>query len=413
MDQSKMGVGLGIRGEFPMFSKGGDLGTLHYLDSAASSLKPRSVIERLSYYLSFQHANIHRGAYALSAGATELYHGARGTVAKFLNAASERSVVFTKGSTQAINLVAHALEGEFKAGDTILLTKLEHHSNIVPWQLLAKRRDIGVQFAEIRSDASLDVQDFKSKLQSERPKLVCFTSTSNAFGSIFPVQELISLAHSAGSWVLLDASQAVMHRRVDVQTLDADFLVFTGHKIYGPTGIGVLYAKEELLERMQPFEGGGDMIAEVTTEGSTWAEYPRKFEAGTPPIAEAIGLGAALDFVSAIGLERIESHERKVFDYAWSLLSKEPGVKLYGPATNAGEQGPIVPFTIDGVHPHDFATVADSFGVQVRAGHHCAMPAMRALNLTATARASIGVYSMTSDFDALLQAIQHAKRLFT
>ncbi len=408
-----MKLGLEIRSQFPLFSRDPAGQPTHYLDSAASSLKPRLVIDRIAHYLSFEHANIHRGAYALSAKATENYDRARVTVQKFLNAESSDQIIFTKSSTEGINLVARSLERQFKSGDTILLSLLEHHSNIVPWQLLAERKALKIEFAGINRDATLNLSDLAKKLAECKPKLLAITAVSNAFGSITPIAEVIELAKKHRTWVLVDASQCVMHQRLDLADLDPDFLVFTGHKLYGPTGVGVLYGKRDLLEKMDPFLGGGDMIQEVTVEGSTWAEIPRKFEAGTPAIAEVIALGTAIEFVSGAGLDRISAHERFVFESGFSLLSKEPGVTVHGPVSNQLPQAPILAFSVQGVHPHDLASIADRFHVQIRAGHHCAMPALRALNLSATARASIGMYSDVSDFDALIQAIREAKRLLS
>jgi cysteine desulfurase/selenocysteine lyase len=402
-------LGLNIRAQFPIFNQSG--GHLAFLDSAASSQKPEVVVDRVANYLKFEHANIHRGAYRLSAYATEAYEAARKRVAQFLGAGDERSIVFGKNATEMINLVAYSYGEKLNSGDRILLTLLEHHSNIVPWQMLASRRGVKVDFAAINEDASLNLDDFRLKVREGRPKLVSFVAHSNAFGTVLPVKEMIEVAHSVGARVLVDATQYVVHSQVDVESLNADFLVFTGHKLYGPTGVGVLYGKPELLEEMGPFLGGGDMIEQVTTEGSTWAEIPRRFEAGTPAIAEVIGLATAIDFVQEIGLDRIAAHENAVHDYAIEQLSKEPGVKIYGPR-GAGAQRSIVPFNVEGVHPHDLGTIFDSANVQIRAGHHCAMPALRALKLQATARASLAVYSDIEDIDALCFGIREARRIF-
>ncbi|MCB0339362.1 MAG: cysteine desulfurase [Bdellovibrionales bacterium] len=404
------GLGSKIRPFFPIFGQHQEQ-TLCYLDSAASSQKPKVVIDRLVHYLSYEHANIHRGAYRLSSEATANYDSARHTVARFLNASTDESIVFTKGATEAVNLVAHSFEEYFSPGDVILLSLLEHHSNIVPWQLLAARKGLKIEWIGVNKDASLDLDDFRSKLKIFKPRLVSVTAVSNAFGTVVPLEDVVDQAHEIGAKVLIDASQAVMHRPFDVQSLQADFLAFTGHKIYGPTGIGVLYAREDLLEKMNPFQGGGDMIETVSTEGSTWAKGVRKFEAGTPPIAEAIALGTAIDFISAIGFDRIIAHESNLFKKAYSLLSSEPGVTVYGPASGGGLQASILSFSVDGIHPHDLATIADSFNVQIRAGHHCAMPAMKALGLRSTARASIGLYSDIYDFERLIEAIRHSRKL--
>lgn len=400
-------LGLGIRNEFPIFKNGG----VAYLDSAASSLKPRCVTERISHYLAFEHANIHRGAYKLSAEATENYEATRAKVAKFIGASDDRSIIFTKNSTEAINLVAFSYGEKLQRGDKILLTVLEHHSNIVPWQLLAERRGVKLEFAEINPDASLNLADFKEKLLAHRPKLVSFTAISNAFGSVLPVAELLEAAKKVGAKVLLDASQLVMHRALRVEEFGADFVAFTGHKMYGPTGVGVLYGKPDLLNDMVPYQGGGDMIERVTVEGSTWAEIPRRFEAGTPPIAEVIALGTAIDFINRIGLGQISQHESSMLHYGFEKLKAEPGVTVYGPINSGGEQSSILSFNVEGVHPHDLSTIVDSVGVQIRAGHHCAMPAMKALGLPWTARASVGIYTAESDFDALIEGIRKAKRM--
>jgi cysteine desulfurase/selenocysteine lyase len=406
-----------LRSEFPIFSSArrvaqGRILPLSYLDSAASAQKPNCVIERISRYLSSEHANIHRGAYALSANATDSYEAARRSVASFLKASSERSIVFTRGATESINLVARSLEDRFQPGDVILLSLLEHHSNIVPWQMLEKRRGVKVVFADIGSDASLSRESFSTLLALHKPKLVSLTGLANSFGTLFPIAELVQEAKAMGAMTLVDAAQLVAHVPISVQELGADFLVFSGHKLYGPTGIGVLYVRQEMFDLMEPFQGGGDMISFVTTEGSTWAAAPQKFEAGTPAIAEAIALGEAVNFVQALGWNAIQSHDRALFDYAWGKLSSCAGVTLYGPATQGKEQISILPFNVMGVHPHDLSSVADSFNVQIRAGHHCAMPALKRLGIPSSARASIGVYSCEEDFDMLVEAIAEARRIF-
>jgi cysteine desulfurase / selenocysteine lyase len=398
-----------IRRDFPLFvARPG----LAYLDSAASSQKPQCVIDRLTHFLSFEHANIHRGAYALSADATERYEEAREAVARFLGAANKDSIIFTRGTTESINLVAHSLERWFQPGDSILLTLLEHHSNIVPWQLLAERRGLHIEFADITADAALDREDFLRKLSTLRPKLVAFTAHSNAFGTILPVDELIAEARAVGAKVLIDAAQAAVHGAIRVEALGADFLAFSGHKVYGPTGIGALYVEPGMYDLMNPFLGGGDMIETVTTEGSTWAQPPQRFEAGTPAIAEAIALGTAVQYVGGIGIERVATHERELFSRAYERLRSEPGVTVYGPVTSGGAQASILAFTVDSVHPHDFASIADAEGVQVRAGNHCAMPALRRLGLSSTVRASLGMYSRDQDIDLLIDAIRRSRSLF-
>ncbi len=409
-------LGLGIRSEFPIFSQ--SQRQLCFLDSAASSQKPKEVADRVATYLTHEHANIHRGAYLLSSHATELYENARLRVANFIGADSERSIIFTKNATEAINLVAHSYGELLNEGDTVLLTLLEHHSNIVPWQLLAKRKKINLQFVEINQDATINLEDLKSKIAKFKPKLLAITAQSNAFGTLIPLDIVMNIAKEQGTKVLVDASQKIVHSKINLKKLDPDFLVFTGHKLYGPTGVGVLYGRVSLLETMGPFLGGGDMIEKVTVEETTWAEVPRRFEAGTPPIAEIIGLATAIDFVEEIGFEAIEAHEKKVFTSAIELLRKEDGVTVYGPDNSGSDnslaaQSSIISFNIGGVHPHDLSTIADSFNVQIRSGHHCAMPAMKALGIHGTARASIAIYSDISDFEMLVQAIKKAKKLLT
>jgi cysteine desulfurase / selenocysteine lyase len=402
-----------IRTQFPLFS--GENTVPHYLDSAASAQKPAVVIERLSNFLKYEHANIHRGAYALSANATDNYEKAREGVAKFISA-NASSIIFTKGTTESINLVSYALQRSLKKDDKILVSLIEHHSNIVPWQLLKQRIGVDVVFSDITDDAELDLIKYKKNLLEYKPKIVAICQVANSFGTVMPLEEIIFEAHKVGALVLVDAAQSIQHKAIDVKKLDADFLVFSGHKIYGPTGIGVLYVKPGIEERLEPFQGGGDMISNVSIEGSTWAEFPQKFEAGTPPIAEAIALGSAVDFVSSVGLSAIEQHERELFIQAWELLSKEEGVVLYGAAkkhgTSSGKQVSIIPFNVTGIHPHDVSTIVDSLNVQIRAGHHCAMPALKRLGLESSARASIGMYNQIEDFQVLVEGIRKAKKMF-
>lgn len=403
--------GKSIRSEFPIFGAQTNK-PLCFLDSAASSLKPRIVIDRMANYLGLEHANIHRGAYQLSSQATINYELARGKLARFLNAKNDEEIIFTKGATESINLVAGALWKYFAPGDVILLSLLEHHSNIVPWQILANRCGLKVDFVDISADGALDLASLRQKLKELKPKLVSLTCVSNAIGTNLPLTDVVELVKASGAKLMLDACQAAGHMPLDVQLLNCDFLAFSGHKIYGPTGIGVLYVKENNYVDLEPYQGGGDMISQVTIEGSTWAEAPRKFEAGTPPIAEAIGLGVAVDFIQSLGFSQIMRHDRELFEVAFEMLRKEPGVTLYGPANVGGKQTSILSFNVTGVHPHDFATVADSFNVQVRAGHHCALPLLKRLGLQATARASLGVYNCREDFETLLEAIRKAYKMF-
>lgn len=357
-------------------------------------------------------ANVHRGAYRLSAEASELYDQARGKVARMIGAPSERSIIFVRGATEAINLVAYSSEHLFSPGDTILLSLLEHHSNIVPWQLLAKRRGLQIAFADITDDGRLDIDDFRAKLSALKPKLVAVTQLSNSLGTVTPIEELVALAKSAGAQVLVDGAQGVTHLGVDVQALGCDYYVFSGHKMYGPTGIGVLYGRPERLEALQPFQGGGDMISYVSIEGSGWAEIPQRFEAGTPAFAEAIALGTAADFLGRFDRAEILAHEAALISEACELLASEEGVVLYGPATRGEEQRAVVSFSMDSVHPHDFATIADSHNIQVRAGNHCAMPTLRRLGVQATVRLSFGLYSCREDLLAVRNVIREARKLF-
>jgi len=401
--------GATARALFPIFSAHPGLA---YLDTAASSQKPAAVIDRMDRYYRAEHANIHRGAYALSANATLNYEETRTKVAHFLNAASPSEIVFTRGATESINLVARCLDPFLSTGDSILLTILEHHSNIVPWQQLAARRNARVVFADVTAEGALNRQDFLAKLKESKPKIVGLTALSNALGTVIPVEELVAAAHEVGALVLIDGAQAVLHGVVDVRALNADFFVFSGHKLYGPTGVGVLYGKKAHLDRFEPFLGGGDMIRTVTVNGSTWADTPQKFEAGTPPIAEVIGLGAAIDFLNGIGVRAVQAYEEELFLYGWELLKGEPGVTVYGPKRVGGEQQSILSFNVGGVHAHDLSTIADSLKVQIRGGHHCAMPLLQRLGIPATARASLGLYTVKDDFQPLIEAIRRARKMF-
>jgi cysteine desulfurase/selenocysteine lyase len=394
---------------FPFFQQGpGGC----YLDSAATSQKPQVVIDSLCHTLIHCNANVHRGAYRLSAHASELYDAARVKVARYLGAPSERSIVFVRGATEAINLVAYSSEHLFKAGDVILLTLLEHHSNIVPWQLLAKRKGLSLVFADITAEGCLDVNDFKSKVKQYKPKLVALTQLANSLGTVTPVAELVPFAQQHGARVLVDGAQGAVHLGVNVERLGCDYYVFSGHKIYGPTGIGVLYARPERLEEFEPFQGGGDMISYVSTEGSGWADIPQRFEAGTPAFPEAIALGEAIDFLNRFSRDALNQHEHSLMVEAVSMLRGEQGITIHGPIVSGGEQATVVSFSIDGVHPHDFATIADTHNVQIRAGNHCAMPTLRRLGLQATVRMSFGVYSCVEDLTAVQSAIREAQRVF-
>ena len=405
----KLKPGIQAREQFPIFSSQlAETGkNLVFLDSAASSQKPSCVIDRLAAYLSNEHANIHRGAYTLSAKATESYELARKKVAEFIGAGNSSSIIFTRGTTESINLVAFAGQPLFGDEGLILLTQMEHHSNIVPWQLLSQRSGLKVKFTGVDSTGCFNKDEFLAAIREEKPKIIAITGLSNALGTETPLLEIISEARKVGSLVLVDAAQLAVHEKINVEELDVDFLAFSGHKIYGPTGIGALYAKPEHLEKMQPYQSGGDMIGEVTTEGSTWAEVPRKFEAGTPAIAEAIALQSALEFMDAFDWADIVEHDRQLVSQTLEALKNEGGVTLYGPA----EPSSIISFNVDGVHAHDLSTVADSLNVNFRAGHHCAMPLMKLLGINSSARVSFGLYNSSEDIPALIEAIRKAKQM--
>lgn len=383
-----------------------------YLDTAASALKPSVVIERMSKYLSIEHANIHRGAYRLSANATQLYDAARLRVKKWLQAEATHEAIFTRNATEAINLVASSYGSLLQERDTILTTVLEHHSNIVPWQLLKSRSGIHLKFCPITEQAMLHDDTFIALLRQDRPKLVTLTAHSNAFGTIPDLDRLVAEAHGVGAVVLVDATQAVVHGGFSLQDIPADFVVFSGHKVYGPTGIGCLLARRTLLESMPPFMGGGDMIEQVSTEGSSFAPPPARFEAGTPAIAEAIGLASAIDFLERFDSKVLESYERDLLHYASEKLSGFHQLQMYGPGADSGKQRAILSFSVKGVHPHDLATIVDDSGVQIRAGHHCAMPALKALGVPSTGRLSFGVYSTREDIDQLCEGIRRAITVF-
>ena len=398
-----------IRRDFPILSRTVHGKPLVFLDSAASAQKPQIVIDAVANCYSEEYANIHRGVYFLSQLATEKFEGARGKVQRFLNAADAREIVFTRNATEAINLVASSYGRRFlKKGDEIILSEIEHHSNIVPWQLLRDETGIVIKVAPVDDRGALLLDRFRALL-SERTKLVAVTHMSNALGTVLPVKEIARLAHDAGALVLVDGCQAVPHMPVDVREIDADFYVFSGHKLYGPSGIGVLYAKAPLLEAMPPYQGGGEMIVSVSFEKSTYAPIPHKFEAGTPHIAGAIGLGAAIDYVTATGLNRISNHEHALTTYATERLMAIPGVSLVGTAPGKGS---ILSFTVEGVHPHDVGTILDHHGIAVRAGHHCAQPVMDRFKVPATVRASLGMYNTEAEVDVLTAAIRDVREIF-
>jgi cysteine desulfurase/selenocysteine lyase len=398
-----------VRSDFPILARKMHGQRLVFLDSAASAQKPRAVIDAVRHCYEAEYANVHRGVYWLSARATQRYEGARETAARFLNARDPAEIIFTRNATSAINLVANSFGAGFlKAGDEVVISWLEHHSNIVPWQLLRDRLGIVLRVVPINDAGELLLDEYE-RLLSPRTKLVAVTHTSNALGTITPLDEIIRLAHARGARVLVDGSQAAPHRRVDVQALDCDFFVFTGHKVYGPSGIGVLYGKADLLRAMPPFEGGGDMIRTVTFEKTEFADIPNRFEAGTPPIAEAIGLAAAIDYVTALGFDRVEAHEQAVLTYATERLADVPGLRIIG---TARKKASIVSFTMENAHPHDVGTILDGSGVAVRAGHHCAQPLMERFGIAGTARASFGLYNGFDDVDALVDGLRRVKEIF-
>ncbi len=382
------------------------MGMRAYLDSAASSLTPKTVIEAMNEYYGNFRSNVHRGMYKTAGEATERYEAVRGIVAKFLNAFSSEEIVFTKGTTEALNLLASSLGRTFGPSDEVVLSEMEHHANLVPWQEAAKRHGFVLKFIPLTSEYRLDM-DAARALITPKTKAVSIAHASNVLGTINPAKELAALAHAVGAVLILDAAQSVAHMRVDVQDLDCDFLAFSAHKVYGPTGVGVLYGKKTLLEKMEPAQYGGDMIREVKYETSTWNDSPMKFEAGTPNIAGVIGLGAAVQYLEAVGMENVEAHDQELTAYALEKLSAIPDVTVIGPG--AGERIGVVSFTVDGAHPHDLATLLDREGVAVRGGHHCAMPLMGKLGLTGTCRASFGAYNGKEDVDALVEALEKAK----
>jgi cysteine desulfurase/selenocysteine lyase len=397
------------RQDFPILNRTVHGKRLAYLDNAATSQKPRSVIEAEARYYQEYNANVHRGVHALSQEATDAYEGAREKVRRFLNAASAKEIVFVRGCTEGINLVAQSWgRGQLKAGDEILITAMEHHSNIVPWQILCEQTGAVLKVAPINDAGELIYEEFE-RLLGARTKLVSVVHISNALGTVNPVARIIADARRFGAKVLLDGAQALPHAPVDVRALDCDFYVFSGHKLYAPTGIGALYAKEALLKAMPPYQGGGDMIKVVTFERSVYADLPYKFEAGTPNIAGAIGLGVALDYVTAIGLEAIAAHEHELLQYATAAVSEIPGLRIIG---TAREKAGILGFVMDRVHPHDIGTILDHEGVAIRAGHHCAMPVMDRFCVPATARASFALYNTREDVDALVRGIHKVREVF-
>jgi cysteine desulfurase/selenocysteine lyase len=398
-----------VRRDFPILSREIHGKKLVFLDSAASAQKPRQVIEAVDYLYENEYANVHRGIHWLSERATDRMESARETVRAFLNAGSTKEIVFTRSTTESINLVASSWGRKFlKAGDEIILSEMEHHSNIVPWQFLRDELGVALRIAPITDDGELRLDEL-AKLLGPRTRLVAITHISNVLGTVLPVKEIVRMAHDVGAKVLLDGAQAVTHLSVDVRDLDCDFYAFSGHKLYGPSGIGVLYGKEELLDAMPPYMGGGEMIRSVTFGKSEWADLPYKFEAGTPAIAQAVGLGAAIDYVNGLGMDNIAVHEQDLLSYATQRLSSIDGLKFFG--TAAGKAS-VVSFTLDCAHPHDVGTLVDRAGVAIRVGHHCAQPLMDRMGVAATARASFGLYNTRDEIDTLCEALEGVVEFF-
>jgi cysteine desulfurase/selenocysteine lyase len=401
-----------LRADFPVFERPHRSGKrLVFLDSAASSPKPRAVIDAVADAYAHHYANVHRGIYELSEDATARFEAARAELAQFIGAPSDREVVFVRNATEALNLVAYSWgRANLRAGDLLLSTEMEHHANLVPWQQLARETGARLEFVRLTDAGQLDLDDLRERL-ARGPRLLAFSHVSNALGTINPVAEVARLAHKAGAVVALDAAQSVPHMPVDVAALGVDFVAFSGHKMLGPSGIGALWGRRELLDAMPPFMTGGSMISRVTLDGTEWNEVPWKFEAGTPAIAEAAGLRAAVDYLGRLGMSSVRAHERWLFDRAWTALNDLPGVRCLGPG-EADEHAAVISFVVDGIHPHDVATIFDTEGIAVRAGHHCAQPVMQRYDLPATTRASFYVYNDADDVERLVDGIRAAQRVF-
>ena len=398
-----------IRAEFPILDQEVNGRPLVYLDNGATSQKPRRVIDAIRHYYESDNANVHRGLHALSERATNAYEGARDTVRAFLNAADRREIVFVRGATEGLNLVAQSwARPRLGPGDDVVITTMEHHSNIVPWQIVCRQTGARLRVAPIHDSGELDMEAF-TNLVSERTRIVAVAHVSNALGTINPVEKIVETAHAAGAAVVLDGAQAAAHGAVDVRALGCDFYVLSSHKCYGPTGMGVLYGRADLLEETEPYQGGGDMIRTVSFEESTWNDLPYKFEAGTPHIAGAIGLGCAVEFMTELGLDAIAAHEHDVLEYATEALDEMDGIRIIG---TAREKTGILSFVVEGVHPHDVGTIVDRHGVAIRAGHHCAMPLMRRYGVPATSRASLALYNTRADIDALMESLRKVKEIF-
>jgi cysteine desulfurase/selenocysteine lyase len=400
-----------VRNDFPILQRELRPGVpLVYLDSTATSQKPTSVIEAMDTYYRRSNANIHRGVHVLAEEATALYEEARAKISVFINAPSDRQVIYTRNTTESINLVSYTwARANLKSGDLVILTEMEHHSNLVPWQILASEKGIRLEFITVTDDGLLDLDSYRNLLAQE-PRLVSFAHMSNVLGTINPVGEIIRMAHEVGAITLIDGAQSVPHLGIDVQALDVDFLAFSAHKMVGPTGIGALYGKAKLLQEMPPFLGGGDMIKSVKLRSFKPNDIPYKFEAGTPAIAESVGFGAAVDYLTQLGMERIAAHEHEITEYALERLEEIPGVKVFGPGVE--HKGGVAAFTLDSIHPHDVAQILDNDGIAVRAGHHCAQPLHEKYNIPATTRASFYLYSTKYEVDKLVEGIYKVKKYF-
>lgn len=401
-----------IKQDFPIFNQKINDETLVYLDNAATSQIPKFVEEKVRDFNEKERANVHRGVHALGLRATNQYESSRQKVTNFIGANNAKEVIFTSGCTDSLNLVAASFgEQNIQAGDEILISIMEHHSNLLPWQQLAKRKQAKLNFIEINSDGLLDIENLKSKISS-KTKIVALTHVSNVLGTINPIKELTDLAHEKGAIVVVDGAQAVGHFPIDVAELNVDFYAFSGHKMFAPTGIGVLYGKKDLLDKMPPYRLGGEMIANVTREGATWAEVPYKFEAGTPNIAGAIGLGVAIDYLQSLDFELIQKHEQELTSYVLAKLKNVSGLTIYGPQKSNGRIG-VISFNLKNIHPHDLATALDLNGIEVRAGHHCAQPLMASLDTESTVRASLSIYNTKDDIDKLVSSLHEAKEFFS
>jgi len=400
-----------VRADFPILQRQVRPGVpLVYLDSTATSQKPFSVIQSLDDYYRHSNANVHRGIHTLAEEATAMFEAARQKVAFFIHAASPRQVIFTRNTTESLNLVAYSWgRANLEAGDVVILTEMEHHSNLVPWQILAAERNLQLEFIPVTVDGILDIGEYRTLLEKQ-PKLVAFTHMSNVLGTITPAKEIVALAHQAGATTLIDGAQSAPHFAVDVQDLDVDLMAFSAHKMCGPTGVGALYGKKDILERMPPFLGGGDMIKRVELRSFTPNELPYKFEAGTPAIAEAIGFGAAIDFLESVGMQKIAAYEHEIVSYALERLEEVPGVRIFGP--QAKDRGGVVSFSLAKIHPHDVAQVLDSQGIAIRAGHHCAQPLHEKFGVHATARASFYLYNTFEEVDKLVESLYLVRKTF-